>query len=54
MASATHVASKGVRTSHGGVATLPGLSPRPRLGLTGCFGPTAPPRPLSCGLWPSC
>jgi CRP-like cAMP-binding protein len=39
MASGTHVASKGVRTSYGGVATLPGLSPRPRLGLTGRLWP---------------
>jgi hypothetical protein len=50
MASGTHVASKGVHTSYGGVATLPDLSPRLRLGLTGLLGPTAPPRPLSCGL----
>ena len=35
MASGTHVASKGARTSYGWVATLPDLSPRLRLGLTG-------------------
>jgi CRP-like cAMP-binding protein len=39
MASGTHVASKGVRTSYGGVATLPDLSPRLRLGLTGLLWP---------------
>jgi hypothetical protein len=54
MASGTHVASKGVWTSYGGVATLPDLSPRPRLGLTGLLWPNGAPRPLSCGLWPPC
>jgi hypothetical protein len=39
MASGTHAASKGVRTSYGGVATLPGHSPRLRLGLTGLLWP---------------
>jgi hypothetical protein len=39
MASGTRVASKGVRTSYGKIATLPGLSPRPRLGLTGLLWP---------------
>jgi CRP-like cAMP-binding protein len=43
MASGTHVASKGVGTSYGGVATLPDLSPRPRLGLTGLLWPNGAP-----------
>lgn len=54
MASGTHVASKGVWTSYGG--SRPYLtSARVRdWASPGCFGPTAPPRPLSCGLWPPC
>ena len=39
MASGTHAACKGVWTSYGGVATLPGHSPRLRLGLTGPLWP---------------
>jgi hypothetical protein len=39
MASGTHVASKGVRTSYGGVGTLSDLSQRLRLGPTGLLWP---------------